>query len=84
MAPIFPQMLKEIPLFTSNPAFAEFGTMASQGFVDGHAGPPNTLSGRVYDANVLTRALQRVLVDRASVEDAVGWAQQQIEGLARG
>jgi multiple sugar transport system substrate-binding protein len=83
-APIFPQMLSEIPLFAGNPAFANFREMASQGFVDGHAGPPNTLSGRVYDANVLTRALQRVLVDRASVNDAVGWAQAQIEALARG
>jgi multiple sugar transport system substrate-binding protein len=83
-APIFPQMLSELPLFASNPAFANFRSMAAEGFVDGHAGPPNTLSGRVYDANILTRALQRVLVDRASVDDAVGWAQAQIQALARG
>ena len=57
--------------------------MAAQGVVDGHAGPPNALSGRVYDANVLTRVLQRVLVDRAPVADAVAWGQQQIEALAR-
>jgi multiple sugar transport system substrate-binding protein len=83
-APIFPQMLTELPLFASNPAFADFRTLAAEGFADGHAGPPNALSGRVYDANVITRALQRVLVDRASVADAVTWAQQQIEALARG
>jgi multiple sugar transport system substrate-binding protein len=82
-APIFPQMLRDIPLFANNPAFANFGAMLEEGFVDGHAGPPNPLSGRVYDANVLTRALQRVLVDRASVDDAVAWAQAQVEALAR-
>ena len=76
-------MFTDLPLFASNPAFANFRAMASEGFVDGHAGPPNALSGRVYDANVLTRTLQRILVDRASVEDAVLWGQQQIEALAR-
>jgi multiple sugar transport system substrate-binding protein len=83
-APVYPQMFTDLPLFSSNPAFANFRAMATEGFVDGHAGPPNALSGRVYDANVLTRVLQRILVDRASVADAVGWGQQQIEALARG
>jgi multiple sugar transport system substrate-binding protein len=83
-APIFPQMLTDLPLFNSNPAFANFRTLAAEGFADGHAGPPNALSGRVFDANIITRAMQRVLVDRASVADAVGWAHQQIEALARG
>ena len=53
----------------------------SEGFVDGHAGPPNALSGRVYDANVLTKVLQRILVDRSSVADAVSWGQLQVEAL---
>lgn len=81
--PIYPALLDQMPLFAGNPAFANFRTMAQEGFVDGYAGPPNALSGKVYDANVLTKVLQRILVDRASVGDAVAWGQQQIEQLAR-
>ncbi|HEY0418421.1 MAG TPA: extracellular solute-binding protein [Acetobacteraceae bacterium] len=82
-APIYPAMLDQMPLFAGNPAFANFKTLAQEGFTDGYAGPPNALSGRVFDANILTKVLQRVLVDRASVEDAVAWGQGQIEALAR-
>lgn len=82
-APIYPRLFDEMPLFAQNPAFANFKAMVQDGLMDGHAGPPNALSGRVYDANVLTRALQRVLVDRASAADAMAWAQAQIETLAR-
>lgn len=82
-APVYPALLDQMPLFASNPAFANFKTLAQEGFVDGYAGPPNALSGRVFDANVLTKVLQRILVDRASVEDAVAWGQQQIEQLAK-
>jgi multiple sugar transport system substrate-binding protein len=82
-APIYPDMLQQLPLFASNPAFKDFGKLAQNGFTDGYAGPPNALSGKVFDANILTKVLQKVLVDRASVADAVAWGQQQIEGLAK-
>jgi len=42
------------------------------------------LAGKVYDANILTKVLQKVLVDRVSVDEAVGWGQQQIEALGKG
>ena len=62
---------------------ATSATMAENGFMDGYAGPPNVLAGRVFDANILTKVLQKVLVDRISVDDAVGWGQKQIEELAK-
>ncbi len=83
-APIYPDMLGQLPLFASNPAFRDFRKLAENGFTDGYAGPPNVLAGKVYDANILTKVLQKVLVDRLSVDEAVGWGQQQIEALAKG
>ena len=82
--PVYPAMLTELPLFNSNPAFKDFRTLAENGFVDGYAGPPNALAGRVFDATILTKVLQKVLVDREKVDEAVGWGQQQIEQLAKG
>ncbi len=82
--PIYPAMLAEDPLFASDPAKKEFGTMARTGILEGYAGPPNPLSGKVVDANVLTKTLQKILVDHISVADAVAWGQKQIEMLASG
>ena len=81
--PVYPQLLPDLKLFADTPAFAGFRSLAQEGFVDGYAGPPNALSGRVFDANVLTKVLQRILVDRASVAEAVAWGQTQIEQLAK-
>ena len=83
-APIFPRMFETLPLFAANPAFKDFKSLASEGFLDGFAGPPNVLSGKVYDANILTKVLQKVLVDRVSVEDAVAWGQAEIDKLGKG
>jgi multiple sugar transport system substrate-binding protein len=83
-APVFPKMYQTLPLFSGNPAFSDFKTLASEGFVDGYAGPPNPLAGKVFDANILSKVLQKVLVDHASVDEAVDWGQKQIEDLAKG
>jgi multiple sugar transport system substrate-binding protein len=83
-APVYTKMFDSLPLFASNPAFKDFKALASEGFVDGYAGPPNMLAGKVFDANILTKVLQKILVDRAAVDEAVSWGQQQIEGLAKG
>lgn len=82
--PIYPQLLKTLPMFADNPATKNYNEMASTGIIDGYAGPPNALAGRVWDANVLTKVLQKILVDRASVTDAVSWGQKQIENLETG
>ena len=82
--PIYPDMLAEMPLFAGNPAFKNFGAMAREGFVDGHAGAPNVLAGKVFDANVLTKVMQKILVDRTPVAEAVAWGQKEIETLAKG
>ncbi len=82
--PIFPKMMSEMPMFAADPAVAAFPTMARTGIIDGYAGPPNALAGRVFDATILTKALQKVLVDGMPVADAVSWAQKQIEALAGG
>jgi multiple sugar transport system substrate-binding protein len=82
--PIYPAMLKQISLFADNPATAAFGTMAQTGIIDGYAGPPNALAGKVWDANILTKTLQKILVDHMSVADAVSWGQKQIEALEAG
>jgi multiple sugar transport system substrate-binding protein len=81
--PIYPQLLKDIPLFAANPAFANFGAMAQEGFVDGYAGPPNALAGRVFDAQILTKVNQKIVVDRMPVAEAVAWGQKEIESLAK-
>jgi multiple sugar transport system substrate-binding protein len=83
-APIYPRMFDTLPMFSSNPAFKDFKTLANEGFLDGYAGPPNVLSGKVFDANILTKVLQKVLVDRTPVNEAVPWGQQEIEKLAKG
>ncbi len=82
-APVFAELFTTMPLFRDTPAFANFKSLASEGFTDGYAGPPNVLSGRVADATILTKALQKVLVDGTSVADAVAWGQAQIEELAK-
>lgn len=82
--PIYPQLLKTMPMFADNPATKSYNEMASTGIIDGYAGPPNPLAGRVWDANILTKVLQKILVDRVSVADAVSWGQKQIESLEAG
>jgi multiple sugar transport system substrate-binding protein len=82
--PVYPGMVKSISLFADNPAYAQFDTLARTSIIDGYAGPPNALSGKVWDATILTKALQKVLVDGMSVDDAVKWGQAQIEALAKG
>ena len=83
-APVYPALFEQMPLFSSNPAFKDFKTLAQDGFVDGYAGPPNVLAGKVFDANILTKVMQKVLVDHTPVDQAVPWGQQQIEALAKG
>jgi multiple sugar transport system substrate-binding protein len=83
-APIYPKMFDTLPLFSDNPAFKDFKSLANNGFLDGYAGPPNALSGKVADATILTKVLQKVLVDHTPVDQAVPWGQQQIEDLAKG
>ena len=77
--PVFPAMFADDPLFANDPAKSEFATMARTGIMEGYAGPPNALSGKIVDANVLTKTLQKILVDRMPVADAVSWGQKQIE-----
>jgi multiple sugar transport system substrate-binding protein len=82
--PIYPQMLQQMPMFADNPATKNYGEMARTGIIDGYAGPPTPLAGRIWDANILTKVLQKILVDRMPVGDAVSWGQTQIEALAAG
>ncbi len=82
--PIYPQMLQQMPMFANNPATKNYGEMARTGIIDGYAGPPTPLAGKVWDANILTKVLQKILVDRMPVDDAVSWGQKQIEALAAG
>jgi len=81
--PVYPEMMKQIPLFANNPAYTQFDAIARTAVIDGYSGPPNALSGKVWDATILTKALQKVLVDGVSVPDAVSWGQKQIEDLAK-
>ena len=52
--------------------------------MDGYAGAPNVLAGKVFDANVLTKVMQKILVDKTPVAEAVAWGQKEIEALAKG
>lgn len=82
--PIYPQMLQQMPMFANNPATKNYNEMARTGIIDGYAGPPTPLAGKIWDANILTKVLQKILVDRMPVGDAVSWGQKQIEALAAG
>ncbi len=81
--PIYPEMLKQVPVFADDPATKDFAKMAETGIMNGYAGPPTPLSGKIWQANILTKTLQKILVDHMPVGDAVQWGQQQIEVLAK-
>ncbi|OSQ36435.1 ABC transporter substrate-binding protein [Thalassospira mesophila] len=80
--PIFPKLTTTMPLFTDNPAFASFDALAKSGLVDGYQGPPSPLASQVYSSKVITKSVQRMLVDGDSAADAVAWAQTQIEEMS--
>ena len=80
--PIYPALSQSMPLFTETPAFANFDEMASTGIVDGYKGPPSALSAEIATAKIVSNSVQRMLVDGASPEDAVAWAQAEMETLA--
>ncbi len=80
--PVYPALLESMPLFKDNPKFAAFRTMAETGIVDGYAGPPNALAGNIWDANLVTKVLQKIVVDGMPVGDAVAWGQKEMEALA--
>jgi multiple sugar transport system substrate-binding protein len=80
--PVFRSMMA-IPTFTGVPQYAEFKDMAETGILAGFRGPPTPLSGKVNNAQVLTKALQKVLVDTMKVADATAWAQAEMERLAK-
>jgi multiple sugar transport system substrate-binding protein len=82
--PIYPEMMKTVPVFARDPAVKEFGKMAATGILDGYAGPPNVLSGKVWQANILTKTLQKIILDHEPVAQAVAWGQQEIENLEKG
>jgi len=80
--PIYPMLTQSMPLFTETPAFANFDEMASTGIVDGYRGPPSALSAEIATAKIVSNSVQRMLVDGESPEEAVAWAQAEMEGLA--
>lgn len=80
--PIFPEMASSMPLFTENPAFANFDEMAANGLTIGYSGAPTPLASEIYTSKVLSTSVQKMLVDDMSAEDAVKWATDQIEALA--
>jgi len=72
----------DMPLFTSVPQYAQFKDMAETGILAGYRGPPTPLSGKVNNAQLVTKAMQKVLVDGMKVADATAWAQAEMEKLA--
>jgi multiple sugar transport system substrate-binding protein len=80
--PIYPALTASMPLFKDTPAFANFNEMAQNGIVDGFKGPPSALNAEVSVAKVVSQSFQKVVVDGMSVDDAVAWAQGEIEKLA--
>ncbi|AJY44928.1 ABC transporter substrate-binding protein [Martelella endophytica] len=80
--PIFPGMAKSMPLFTDNPAFADFDDLARNGLTIGYEGAPTPLASEVYTSKIISNSVQRMLVDGQSPEEAVQWATDQIEALA--
>lgn len=80
--PIYPSLTASMSLFKDTPAFANFHQMAENGIVDGYKGPPSALNAEVNVAKIASHSLQRIIVDGESVDDAVAWAQAEIEKLA--
>ncbi|MCA0423959.1 MAG: hypothetical protein LCH61_11645 [Proteobacteria bacterium] len=81
--PIYPALTKSMPLFAKTPAFAAFDDLARNGLVDGYAGEASAASAAVFQAKVVTQSVQKMLVDGMSPENAVAWAQQQIETISK-
>lgn len=80
--PIYPALTASMPLFKDTPAFANFNEMAGNGIVDGFKGPPSALNAEVSVAKIVSQSFQKVVVDGMSVDDAVAWAQAEVEKLA--
>jgi multiple sugar transport system substrate-binding protein len=80
--PIYPSLTASMSLFKDTPAFVNFGAMAQNGIVDGYKGPPSALNAEVNVAKIVTQSFQKVVVDGTSVDEAVAWAQAEIEKLA--
>lgn len=79
--PIYPKLFETMPLFADNPAFAGFGDMVANGIVDGFAGPPTAKAAAVFNAKIVSQAIQRMLVDGQTAEQAVVWAHAEMEKL---
>lgn len=79
--PVYPELTDSMPLFADNPKFENFGELVESGIPDGFRAPPSALAAQVFNARIVTNAMQKVLVDGTSVEDAVAWAQEEIEKL---
>jgi len=80
--PIYPSLTASMPLFKDTPAFVNFDAMAQNGIVDGYMGPPSALNAEVNVAKIVSQSFQKVVVDGMSVDDAVAWAQAEVEKLA--
>lgn len=80
--PIYPALTASMPLFKDTPAFANFNEMAGSGIVDGYKGPPSALNAEVGVAKIVSQSFQKVVVDGMSVDEAVAWAQAEVEKLA--
>lgn len=78
--PIYPKMTS-IPLFADNPAYANFGSMAAAGIIDGFRGPPSAWASKVNNAKIVTQVAQKIIVDGMSAADAVAWGAAEIEKL---
>jgi len=78
--PIYPSMMS-IPLFADNPAYANFGDMASAGIISGFKGPPSAWASKVNNAKIVTQVAQKIIVDGMSAADAVAWGTDEIEKL---
>ncbi len=80
--PIYPSMIDELPMYTENPHFAAFRSMAETGIVMGYRGVPTVLASEIVHAKIVSNVVQRIVVEGQSVEEAVAWGQAEMERLA--
>jgi multiple sugar transport system substrate-binding protein len=78
--PVYPELFND-PWWTSRPEFAEFITIANTGVPVSYKGPPTAVAGEVLSIHLIPEALQTVLLQGVSAEDAVAQVAERIKAI---
>ena len=78
--PIYKGMYN-IPLFADDPRLAGVPELIEAGLLPGYQGPPTPISAEIWASNMITNAVQSMLIDDLPVEEVTADLQQQMEAV---